>query len=71
MEPCYVYLGCDKKDCIMYERKNTRPCWEVEGTLYNHPAIQIMREKLGGTKEDACNRSGCVCYKAAKDRGIL
>jgi len=71
MEPCYEYLGCDKKDCIMHGRKDTNRCWKVEGTLCNHPGIQIVMEKLAGKKEDACNRSGSIYYKAAKDRDIV
>jgi len=71
MEPCYEYLGCDKRDCIMHGRKDTNRCWEVEGTLCNHPGIQIMRDKLAGKKENACNGSGCIYYKAAKDRNIV
>ena len=45
MEPCYEYLGCEKKDCIMHGRKDTNSCWEVEGTLCNHPGIQIERNR--------------------------
>jgi hypothetical protein len=71
MEPCYEYLACDKKDCIMHGRKETKHCWEVEGTLYNHSGIQIVRDKLAGKKKDACNHSGCIFYKVAKDRGIV
>ena len=71
MEQCYEYLGCDKKDCIMYGQEGTDHCWEVEETLCNNPAIQIMLDKLAGKKEDACHRSGCIWYKAARDRGIL
>jgi len=71
MESCYEYLGCDMKDCIMHERKDTKRCWEVEGTLCNHHGIQIVRDNLAGKKEDACNHSVCIYYKAAKDRGIV
>ena len=71
MEQCYEYLGCYKKDCIMYGQEDSYSCWEVEETLCNNPAMQIMWDKLSGKKEDACNRSGCIWYKAAKDSGIL
>ena len=72
MEACYEYLGCDMQDCIMHGRKDNKRCWEVEGTLCNHPGIQIIREKLAGkNKEDACARSACIYYKAAKDSGIV
>jgi len=70
METCYEYLGCGNKDCIMFQRKDNRPCWEIEDTLCNHKGIQIMREKLAGIKEVACARSCCVYYKAAKCQGI-
>lgn len=71
MEPCYEYLACDEKDCIMHGRKDTKRCWEVEGTLCNHSGIQIMRDKLAGKKEYVCSRSGCIYYKAAKERNIV
>jgi hypothetical protein len=71
MEPCYEYLGCDKKDCIMHGRKDTNSCWEVEGTLCNHTCIKIVRDKIAGKKEDACNCFGCIYYKAVKDRNIV
>ena len=71
MEPCYEYLGCDKKDCIMYGRKDTNRCWEIEGTLCNHLGIQIMRDIHKGKKEDVCDHSGCIYYKFAKDRNIV
>ena len=66
MEPCYEYLGCGQKDCIMYGRKDTERCWEVEGTLCNHHDIQIFWDNVSSKKEDACNRSGCIYYKAIK-----
>jgi len=70
METCHEYLRCDKQDCIMYGREDNKRCWETEGTLCNHKGIQIMRNKLEGTKETACAGSGCIYYKAAKERGI-
>ncbi len=72
MEACYEYLGCDKQDCIMHGRKDNENCWEVEGTLCNHPGIQAVREKLAGKKkEDACARSACIYYQAKKYGGII
>ena len=70
MEACYEYLGCDADDCPMHGRKDNKHCWEVEGTLCNHHGIQLVREELAGRKEDACAGSGCIYYKAAKNRGI-
>lgn len=71
MEACHDYLGCKAYDCIMFGRKDNKRCWEVEVTSCNHHGIQLVREKLAGTKVDACIHSGCIYYKAAKDRGIL
>ena len=71
MEPCYEYLGCDEKDCIMHRRKEANRCWEIEETLCNHLGIQIMRKILEGKKEDVCNDSGCIYYKVAKYRNIV
>jgi hypothetical protein len=68
MEACYEYLGCDKQDCVCHGRKDDIRCWELDGTLCNHDGIQVMRGRLHGKKkEDSCDRSGCVYYKAAKD----
>jgi len=70
-EKCYGFLGCDKHDCIMYGRKDKKHCWEVEGTLACHKGIQVAREKFPGEKEKACDYSGCIYYKEAKERGIV
>ena len=71
MESCYEYLGCDKKDCIMYKEKSDQRCWEVEGTLCNHPGIQFMREELEGKKkEHSCINSACIYYKAAHGQSV-
>lgn len=70
MDACWEYLGCDKQDCIMHGRKDNRRCWEVEETLCNYPEMQDFRDEIDGKKEDACARSGCIYFKAAKDSGI-
>ena len=51
MEACYEYLGCDKAECIMHGRKDTKCCWEIEGTLCNHPGIKIVRGETAGKKK--------------------
>jgi len=56
MEKCYEYLGCDKKDCVMYGNKNEVKCWEVPGTLCNHPGMELI-EKKG---KDKCKY--CIYY---------
>jgi len=71
MEKCYEYLGCTMHDCVMYGREDDTRCWEVEETLCSHPAIQRIRDKLGGKKENACARGGCIYYRAAKDGGLV
>ncbi len=71
MEKCYEYLGCIMQGCIMYGREDNERCWEVEGTLCSHPAIQLIRDKLEGKKENVCDRSGCIYYRAAQDRGLV
>jgi len=71
VEQCYEFLGCRQKNCIIQQQKNDKPCWEVEGTLCNYNGREILREKLACTKEEACNRSECIYYKAAKINGIL
>lgn len=75
MEACYEYLGCDKKDCIMYARRDNKPCWEVEGTLCNYDGIASAREKHAHEKKEvACAASACIYYEAFsqhKQDGIL
>ena len=57
MEKCYEYLGCDKYDCVMYGKSDVN-CWEVEGTLCNHPGMELMEK----AKINKCVY--CVYYKA-------
>ncbi len=71
MEKCYEYLGCSKVDCIMHRRKDNKYCWEVEETLCNSHSIEIARKKVRGKKADACFRSGCIYFNAAKKRYVL
>jgi len=67
---CWVYLGCPMRNCIMRQQKDNIPCWEVEGTLCNHSSIQLAKEQVAGTKEDACIHSRCIYYKVAKKNAI-
>ena len=67
MEKCYEYLGCDKKDCIMYKRSDNKPCWEVEETLCCSPGVENMKKELGGKKINACVK--CIYYKAVNELG--
>jgi hypothetical protein len=67
MEACYEYLGCDKQECPAYVKKENMRCWEVAGTLCNHPGIELVRKRSSnGNKEDSCIRSGCIYYTAVK-----
>ncbi len=68
MEPCYVYLGRKKRDCIAFQDNSGKPCWQLEGTLCNHRGIQIQQERNPGKKEKACALSGCIYYQEAKQR---
>ncbi len=58
MEKCYEYLDCSQKDCVMYEREDSINCWEVEGTLCNHPYIEFIKK----SQKDKCVY--CIYYKA-------
>ena len=66
MESCHEYLGCQNSECVMKLAGNSRPCWQVEDTMCNHPGIEIIRRTTAGSKEEACARSGCIYYKHAK-----
>lgn len=68
MEPCHEYLGCDRRDCVVYgQEEDGRRCWEVEGSLSNYEGIQLVRNMLEGKKEHACIQAGCLYYKAAEE----
>jgi hypothetical protein len=69
MEKCYEYLGCNQKDCIMYKRPGNERCWEIEGTLCNHPGMELIRKVRCGKKIDACVY--CIYYQEAKNRGLV
>jgi len=58
MERCYEYLGCTKKDCVMYGREDNSKCWEVEETQCCNPGLENMKEH-GKYK---CKY--CIYYKA-------
>lgn len=64
MEKCYEYLGCTNEDCIMFSRKGTTPCWEVEGTLCSHNGIEIVLKKMK-SKLDACIH--CIYYQSVNE----
>jgi hypothetical protein len=57
----------------MYEYQGDKPCWEVGGTLCNHPGIRIARDRLAHeqqSKPEACARSGCIYYRAMKGKNF-
>lgn len=60
MERCYEYLGCNQTDCVMYGRDDDVKCWEMEGTLCNHPGFELIAK----TNKDKCTY--CIYYKAVK-----
>lgn len=64
MESCWEYLGCGKTTCVMHGRKDLH-CWEVEGTLCNNHAIEILMARQHATKADACAHAKCLYYEAA------
>ena len=57
MEKCFEYLGCSQTGCIMYGRGDDLNCWEVEGTLCNHPGMALIAK----SKKDKC--AYCLFYK--------
>lgn len=71
MEPCYEYLGCPNRDCVMNRVGKTERCWLVEGTMCNHHGIELVRQMTDNNKEAACARSSCIYYKYAKGIGAL
>jgi len=71
MEKCYEYLGCRKYNCIRHGIKDNRQCWEVEGTMCNSHSFELIRKRINGPKKEACLRSSCIYFKAAKSRGFV
>ena len=72
MEKCYEYLGCSKKDCIMFKKQDNKYCWDVGGTLSNYDGIEIMRKRMGNKKKvEACASSGCIYFQTAKNRDLV
>jgi len=59
MEKCFEYLKCSRTDCIMYGKTDDTKCWGVDGTLCNHPGMELMK------KMDEYKCAYCIYYKAA------
>ncbi len=55
MEKCYDYFDCDKTECIMFQDKSDKPCWDTEGTLcFFSPLTPIIEANNGSKKCDYC-----------------
>lgn len=57
IERCYEYLGCNKRKCVMHGYQNKTACWEAEGTLCNHPGMELINKM----SKDKCKY--CIYYK--------
>ncbi len=55
---CYSYFDCTTKDCKMFGRKDDTKCWETQGTLCNHPSLEVFESK----SRNKCDF--CIYYKA-------
>ena len=61
---CFEYFDCKKKECPIF-KGSEKACWELEGTLCNHPAKNIV--KSGKVlKENICH--SCLYYAQQKDK---
>ena len=55
MESCYEYFDCQKKSCVMYGRKNDKPCWETENTeCFFPPLVPLIKEVNHKERCDYC-----------------
>lgn len=53
MEKCYTYFNCDKTECIIFQNKDEKICWETEGTLcFFKQLTPIIKE---ANKKEKCN----------------
>jgi hypothetical protein len=66
LDTCWEYFHCIKDQCTMFGRSDV-PCWTVEGTLCNNVAAVFCRSDAGaGSKKEACARSRCIYFEAAR-----
>lgn len=55
MEKCYDYFDCNKTECVMFQDKDQKQCWETKGTLcFFPPLIPIVEEVNHKEKCDFC-----------------
>jgi hypothetical protein len=66
MEKCYEFFGCEKKECVMFDPKNSKLCWESDNTLCNSEGIEYIMKKHNNNKEEVCKF--CIYYKEAQKR---
>jgi len=55
---CYEFFGCKKTKCPMFDRREKRNCWDVDGV--SNPCIDELREILGGNTMAYCKN--CIYY---------
>jgi len=67
MEKCYEYFGCKQTKCPAYQSDDDIPCWDIDKTLCNNPAIKLVTTKNNEPKESACLKVGCIYYKKMKE----
>ena len=53
MERCYEYFDCKQVECIVFQNKTEKPCWETERTLCCfHTLTPIIEDS---NHKDNCN----------------
>ncbi len=52
METCYDYFACKKTECIMFQSKSDKPCWDTPGTLCCFPTMKLIEN---AAESDKCN----------------
>ncbi len=62
MEKCYDYFGCDKTECIMFQKKDDQPCWDTKETLCCFTLLTPIIEVINESENQKCDF--CL-YKSA------
>ena len=62
MEKCYDYFDCNKTECVIFQNKGDKPCWDTEGTLCFFSALTPIIETNNENENEKCDY--CL-YKSA------
>ena len=61
MQKCYEYFDCKQTECVMFESKETRACWEVDTINCHNDGIEGFGKITPEAKKKLCEV--CQYYK--------